>query len=215
MSSTSRLVYQPSATSSRRMPTGPVISQASCRRQGLRRGDALAGAALRFDARFCFAKSVSTCSAPGPALPRAVDHLELDHGGIDQHLAAILEIHRDALADHGLDHADAPVRLGGVAHQRAGNEKRIHGGSPHPRAACGRPGVADSSKLLQPPVDPRVIGRPDRPAGAAAPERTARRRRHVWVAPGNRRPGARGCRARSAISAPCGEACRHFPAPCR
>ncbi len=51
-----------------------------------------------------------------------VGWLEIDHVGIDEQLAAMLEIDRDARPDGGLDLSDPPIRAIGMTHESAGNE---------------------------------------------------------------------------------------------
>lgn len=53
-----------------------------------------------------------------------VDEIEHDQTGIDQHLAGIVEIHRDAAADHRLHLPIAPVWLLRMTHALAGREAR-------------------------------------------------------------------------------------------
>lgn len=54
------------------------------------------------------------------------DRMKLDERGIDEAFARMLEIDRDAGADHGLHLPDAPIGLAGVSHAHAGNEAANH-----------------------------------------------------------------------------------------
>lgn len=67
---------------------------------------------------------------------------------IDQHLAGILEVHRDPVADGGLNLTEPPVRLKGVAHIHAGQEMLCHI-SNLPVAAKGISCLADSILLCR------------------------------------------------------------------
>ncbi len=58
---------------------------------------------------------------------RKRDWLQLDHVPVDDELAGILEIDGDAMADHRLDLAQAPVRPPGMTHEIAGREQGVAG----------------------------------------------------------------------------------------
>jgi hypothetical protein len=70
------------------------------------------------------APAAAFCSLP---LARIVGNLvELDDRAVDHPLAGMLEIDGDAVADHGLHLADAPIGLAGMAHADAREEASGH-----------------------------------------------------------------------------------------
>src|SRR6516225_317052 len=56
-----------------------------------------------------------------------VDGFQRDEVAVDQPLAGMLEIHGDAVADHRLNLAQAPLGLERMADKRAGDEALGHG----------------------------------------------------------------------------------------
>src|SRR5258708_24180898 len=68
----------------------------------------------------------SSMSIPRRNSPRRLaGWRKLDHVPVDDDLAGILEVDGDAMADHRLDLADAPVGPARMAHEVAGSEKGI------------------------------------------------------------------------------------------
>ncbi len=64
----------------------------------------------------------------GTSLIRRIDLDQRYLRGVDQHLAGVLEVYGHAVADGGLNLAQAPVGFGGMADVHAGEKMLGHGG---------------------------------------------------------------------------------------
>ena len=83
----------------------------------------------------------------GFSVTRVFDDLERHPLSVDEALAGVLEIDRDAMADRGLDLTQAPVGLEGIAHEHARREIIDH---PRDRPNRGFPAGAAFYRIARP-----------------------------------------------------------------